>query len=382
MIKAVLFDMDGVLVDSEDLSIEIGIKYFKSKGYEAKKENFLSHLGTGMADFVLGAAAELKADDVTVSDADSYYHEVYEKELESHHIAMRGAEEVLRNFKAAGMKIAICSSAQRWKVEANIRALSLSPDFFDIVIAEDMIRRNKSNPDIYLMASAMLGVDLSDAIVIEDSPGGVLAGINAKIRTVALTTTMSREEALLSGADRVISDISELAEIKDAIFLEKYLFGIADKEILYGASYVKSTGLPVRTEVINKCIAKALEARENAYSPYSEYKVGAAVLSASSGMIYSGSNIENSSYGATICAERNAITTALTNEGSLGIDLLVVASDDYPPAPPCAVCLQVIAEFAKADTLVILVDTKGRKEEYLLSSLLPKPFVFPTMRKS
>ena len=234
-------------------------------------------------------------------------------------------------------------------------------DFFDIVIAEDMIRRNKSNPDIYLMASAMLGVALSDAIVIEDSPGGVLAGINAKIRTVALTTTMSREEALLSGADRVISDISEL---------------------VYGASYVKSTGLPVRMEVINKCIAKALEARENAYSPYSEYKVGAAVLSASSGMIYCGSNIENSSYGATICAERNAITTALTNEGSLGIDLLVVASDDYPPAPPCAVCLQVIAEFAKADTLVILVDTKGRKEEYLLSSLLPKPFVFPTMRKS
>ena len=106
------------------------------------------------------------------------------------------------------------------------------------------------------------------------------------------------------------------------------------------------------------------------------------MLSASSGMIYCGSNIENSSYGATICAERNAITTALTNEGSLGIDLLVVASDDYPPAPPCAVCLQVIAEFAKADTLVILVDTKGRKEEYLLSSLLPKPFVFPTMRKS
>ena len=232
------------------------------------------------------------------------------------------------------------------------------------------------------MASAMLGVALSQAIVIQDSPGGVLAGIKANIRTVALTTTMSREEALLSGADRVISDISELAEIKDAISLEKYLFGIADKEILYGASYVKSTGLPVRTEVINKCIAKALEARENAYSPYSEYKVGAAVLSASSGMIYCGSNIENSSYGATICAERNAITTALTNEGSLGIDLLVVASDDYPPAPPCAVCLQVIAEFAKADTLVILVDTKGRKEEYLLSSLLPKPFVFPTMRKS
>ena len=95
-----------------------------------------------------------------------------------------------------------------------------------------------------------------------------------------------------------------------------------------------------------------------------------------------GSNIENSSYGATICAERNAVTTALTAEGGkLGIDLLVVASDDYPPAPPCALCLQVIAEFARRDTPVILVDTLGRRVEYRFEELLPHPFIFPSMRK-
>ena len=69
MIKAVLFDMDGVLVDSEDLSIGIGIRYFEKKGYKADKKNFLSHLGTGMADFILGTASELGAFDVTVEDA-------------------------------------------------------------------------------------------------------------------------------------------------------------------------------------------------------------------------------------------------------------------------------------------------------------------------
>ena len=170
---------------------------------------------------------------------------------------------------------------------------------------------------------------------------------------------MKRKEALSSGADRVINDVKEISSFTSAEALEEYLFGIADKEILYGASYVKATGLPLREEVVDKCIKAALSARMNAYTPYSEYKVGAAVLSASSGRIYKGCNIENSSYGATICAERNAVTTALAEEGVLGIDLLVVASEDYPPAPPCAVCLQVLSEFAKADTKVILVSTSG-----------------------
>ena len=203
MIKAVLFDMDGVLVDSEDLSIGIGIRYFEKKGYKADKKNFLSHLGTGMADFVLGTASELGALDVTVEDADGFYHSVYAQELKKHDISMPGAREALENFKKAGLKIAICSSAQRWKVEANIKALGLDPSFFDVVIAEDMIKRNKSNPDIYLLGAAMTGVDLSDAIVIEDSPGGVLAGVNAGIRTVAVSTTMKRKEAISSGAYRV-----------------------------------------------------------------------------------------------------------------------------------------------------------------------------------
>ena len=382
MIKAVLFDMDGVLVDSEDLSIEIGIKYFSSKGFKAEKKNFLSHLGTGMADFILGTAGEIGASGVTVEDADEFYHSVYEEELKKHNIAMPGARNVLLKLKNAGLKIAICSSAQRWKVNANIGSLGLEPAFFDLVIAEDMIKRNKSYPDIYLLASASLGVDRSDAVVIEDSPGGVLAGLNAGIRTVALCTTMKRDEAIHSGADRVIKDIEELSGIDSASELEEYLFPVAAKEMLYGASYVRATGREVRKEAEEKCIKAAFSARERAYAPYSKYKVGAAVLSASSGKIYKGSNIENSSYGATICAERNAITTALTEEGSLGIDLLVVASDDYPPAPPCAVCLQVIAEFAKPDTKVILVSANGEKVEYSFSELLPNPFVFPTMRKS
>ena len=281
MIKAVFFDMDGVLVDSEELSIEIGIRYFKERGYDARRENFLSHLGTGMSDFILRH--------ILSEDADRFYRFVYSKELESHPIAMKGAREVLENMREMGLKIAICSSAQRWKVEANISSLGLSPSFFDLVIAEDMIRRNKSNPDIYLLAAAMLGVDISDAVVFEDSPGGVLSGINAGLRTVALCTTMERAEAESSGATRVIENIDELSGIKDVLALEDYLFSLRNKDILYGASYVKASGQSVRAEDIARCITAAMRAREGAYAPYSGYKVGAALISASSGKTSPGS---------------------------------------------------------------------------------------------
>ena len=125
----------------------------------------------------------------------------------------------------------------------------------------------------------------------------------------------------------------------------------------------------------------ALRARENAYTPYSKFKVGACVKSAATGRLYAGCNVENSSFGATICAERNAITTAIAAEGIIGIETLVVVSDDEPPAPPCALCLQVLAEFTSPDSLVILSSLEGKMCRYKFSELLPNPFIFPSERK-
>lgn len=120
----------------------------------------------------------------------------------------------------------------------------------------------------------------------------------------------------------------------------------------------------------------ALDALENAYAPYSKFRVGAAVLSAASGKLYRGCNMENASYGATICAERNAITTAIAEEGVIGIDMVVVASESDHPAEPCAVCLQVMSEFIRPETPIIMINTKGTEVRYTFSDLLPHPFEF------
>ena len=122
----------------------------------------------------------------------------------------------------------------------------------------------------------------------------------------------------------------------------------------------------------NEVINKAIEAMENAYAPYSKFKVGAALLT-KSGKIYTGCNIENSSYGASVCAERVAIFKAVS-EGEHDFELLVVATKTEEPSPPCGICRQVISEFSN-DLPIMLVNDKGSIIETNINKLLPFPFL-------
>jgi cytidine deaminase len=119
-------------------------------------------------------------------------------------------------------------------------------------------------------------------------------------------------------------------------------------------------------------LAEALKARDAAYAPYSAFKVGAAVRAAS-GKVYAGCNIENASYGLSICAERVAIFTAIA-AGETEIAELALAADAEPPSRPCGACRQVLFEFGK-DANVIMGNTDGTSEVLSLKELFPEPFV-------
>ncbi|MGB9695409.1 MAG: cytidine deaminase [Caldisericaceae bacterium] len=120
-----------------------------------------------------------------------------------------------------------------------------------------------------------------------------------------------------------------------------------------------------------KLIEEATKAMEHAYVPYSNFRVGAAVLM-KSGKIYTGANIENSSYGATVCAERVAIFKAIS-EGETEIEEIAVVTETETPSSPCGICRQVIAEFSD-NAKIILANTKGKVIETSLSELLPMAF--------
>ena len=383
MIKAILFDMDGVLVDSESLSVDIGVRYFESEGYHLEAKDFYPHLGTGPVDFFTGPAVDRHVGNWSLERADEFFRKYYETEALKAGIAMDGAARVLESCRKAGIQIAVCSSAQEWKIDANLKALGVDRSYFDLVVSGNEIKRNKPHGDIYKLALLHLGLEPEEAIVIEDSFGGIESGKDAGIRTVGLMTTINGELASQAGADAIISDIDTLPDFRTAEELETFLFypEDIDRRVKYGVNYVHPLERKYpENYILNKAIEKAKRARDNAHAPYSNYHVGAAIVSAATGRIYAGCNVENSSYGGTICAERNAITTAVAEEGNLGIDLLVVVSDDNPPAPPCALCLQVIAEFAKEDTRVVLEDMKGHRYEYLFRDLLPHPFIMPALR--
>lgn len=118
-------------------------------------------------------------------------------------------------------------------------------------------------------------------------------------------------------------------------------------------------------------ISVAKAARANAHAPFSNFKVGAA-LRTSSGKIFGGCNVENATYGLTVCAERVAIFKAIS-EGERTFDAIAVVTDTDKLTPPCGACRQLIWEFC-GDVPVVMANLQGKGEELRMSQLLPKPF--------
>ena len=121
-------------------------------------------------------------------------------------------------------------------------------------------------------------------------------------------------------------------------------------------------------ELINAAFA----ASEKAWAPYSGFKVGAALL-CSDGTVYTGCNIENSSFGVTICAERVALSKAISDGRRRGFVMLAVAADSETYCMPCGLCRQFISEFS-SDIEILSARGDGRYTSYRLSALLPHPF--------
>ena len=115
----------------------------------------------------------------------------------------------------------------------------------------------------------------------------------------------------------------------------------------------------------------ALTARRNAHAPFSHFQVGAA-LEDDSGRIHTGCNVENATYGLTVCAERVAVFKAIS-EGARKFTRIAVAADTDVLTPPCGACRQILWEFC-GDVELILVNQRGKTETFRLKDLFPKPF--------
>lgn len=135
------------------------------------------------------------------------------------------------------------------------------------------------------------------------------------------------------------------------------------------------------TDNQKKLLQAAQMAQKHAHAPYSKAMIGAAVLLAD-GKIFSGCNVENASYGGTVCAERVALWKAVSEGAKMQVEEVLVVSSAEEPWPPCGMCRQVIAEFAKPETLIHTSNLNGKMKTFKFIEIFPESFNPTYLKKS
>ena len=207
MIKAVIFDMDGVLADSEQIICAAAMQMFAELGVKVHRKDFLPFVGAGENRYI-GGVAEKYGVAVDIPTAKARTYAIY-LDLVPRQLAMfPGADALVLQCKAAGLRIAVASSADRIKIDANLDAIGLPPAQWDALVSGEELTRLKPAPDIFLEASRRLGVSPMQCTVVEDAVNGVQAAKAAGMRCVAVETSFSKEE--LRQADCVCSRIGDI----------------------------------------------------------------------------------------------------------------------------------------------------------------------------
>ena len=206
---AVLFDMDGVLVDSEPIINAAAIRALAEFGIRARPEDFGPFVGAG-EDRYVGGVAELHGQ-TYVPQMKHRTYDWYLKLLPDMGKAFPGARDLVEYLYRQGIPCAVASSADRIKVEANLTTVLQLPldRFAALVTGEDVFRR-KPHPDIFLEAARRLDVPPQACCVIEDAVNGVEAARAAGMRCIAVTTTFPPEALAAAGADLVRAGIREV----------------------------------------------------------------------------------------------------------------------------------------------------------------------------
>lgn len=182
-LKGVIFDMDGVIFDTEEVYLNIWTEVFKNHGYNLKKETYIHVMGTGTKNTIDTFKAEF-GDDLPIDIMYEEKDEILKKIIYSGEVPMKeGALEMLQFLKEKGIKTALATSAKEWRQKKQLELADIRK-YFDEVVCKKDVTRLKPYPDIFLKAAERLSLKPEECIVIEDSPAGIEAAYNAGIFAV------------------------------------------------------------------------------------------------------------------------------------------------------------------------------------------------------
>jgi HAD superfamily hydrolase (TIGR01509 family) len=195
MIKAVLFDMDGVLVDSEEFICKAAILMFKEKGLDVIERDFLPFIGMGENKYLGGVAQKYGFPfDVNTDKARTY--EIYREIIKGKLKPLPGVVDFIRMCRDKKLKIAVATSADEVKMHANLCETGIPVSTFDATVNGLEVERKKPFPDIYLEAAKRLNVNPAHCLVVEDALSGEKSGKDAGCRVLAITSSFKAEEFL------------------------------------------------------------------------------------------------------------------------------------------------------------------------------------------
>ncbi len=209
MIKAYIFDMDGVLCDSEEFIAEAACLMFQRVYQtEVQPSDFVPFIGTGEERFIGGVAQKYGVTLTMPRDKEMTY-QLYAECVQGRLLPVAGVVEFIRTAADQGIKLAVATSADRFKMDVNLQAIGLEAGIFDALITGSDIKRKKPAPDIFLKAAEQMGVAPDECIVFEDALSGVQAAKAAGCRCVGVTTSFSDAALKEVGADETIPDFRD-----------------------------------------------------------------------------------------------------------------------------------------------------------------------------
>jgi HAD superfamily hydrolase (TIGR01509 family) len=204
-IKAILFDMDGVLVDSEEYIFEAAQLMFAEHGVQVKPEDALPFVGTGENSYITGIG-RANGFEVEIERDKARTYQIYGEITHGKLKSLPGTDTFIQQCRQRGLKLAVASSADRVKIEINLREIGVPAGTFDAIVSGEEVERKKPFPDIYLLAAEKVGVSPGECLVVEDAVSGVAAAKAAGARCLALTSSFPAGK--LSAADQIVDSLA------------------------------------------------------------------------------------------------------------------------------------------------------------------------------
>ena len=209
--KAVIFDMDGVIFDTEKVYLDIWIEVFEKYGYKMTKELYVNVMGTGRKN-VIKTFLENFGDDLPIEKMYDEKDNQLFYIIENQGIPLKeGVKELFSMLKEKNYKIALATSAKRERVEKQIKDKWLK-ESFDAIVCGDDVEKGKPSPDIFLKAAKKIDVEPENCFVVEDSPAGIKAAFSGGMKGIHVEDLKAADEDILKYCEKNFKNLQEIKE--------------------------------------------------------------------------------------------------------------------------------------------------------------------------